>query len=675
MGLTARNIVINSGVTISSVNGAVTLKANQGGSPISGNFKGIRLDGAIIDSANGQITLSGRGGNSGTTQIGIELLTGSLVGANTTSTVSLNGTGGLGGGFDSGVSVNGNSKVTSNGGRVNVTGTTQSGGGLGNNIGVVVSTGGQIVAGGLGLTSVTGSGGATASTDNYGVYVFGAGVLSSSGGDLEVYALTGSPVAPAARFFLNAVVSTGGTGRLSLHCDTLDMDNSVTVKSGTLGTGNVEISVYTSGTKVDIGGFDISSSPKTLGLTDAELDRVFAGTVIIGADGSGTYPGAAPSRITVSSAIQHANDANFVVVTAQDIAVNANWTSTNGDLTFRANQQTSPTSGAFIGIEVNAATIASTTGDISFNGRGGNASTGQDGVRITGGAVVGSGTTGTITIQGTGGAGSGSQNVGVLINSGTVTSGGGNNVVIGTGGGGTTDNFGVWITGTGQINPGGSATVLVTGTGGTGSGASHYGVYLSSTSAKITSSGGSVSVIGQGGSASAIDLVGVDVNDGSISAEGAGTLTVQGIAGLGGSGSLAVNVHGSGQVSTKGTGSVTVIADSLAIQSTATIKAGASGNSTVTIRPYTAGTNINIGGADVLSGSKTLGITDAELDRVTAAKIIIGSDSSMSYPGVTTGTVSVSAAIQHSGDADFSVATARDIIFSSGARGKEMQQI
>src|SRR5262249_60370753 len=96
---------------------------------------------------------------------------------------------------------------------------------------------------------------------------------------------------------------------------------------------------------------------------------------------------------TASAAVQHAHDANFVVSTGRNIVVNSGtgWTSTAGNLSFSANQQATPTSGNFIGIDVNNATIGSSLGAITLQGRGGNDAGGsQFGVYLHGGAVVGS---------------------------------------------------------------------------------------------------------------------------------------------------------------------------------------------------------------------------------------------------------------------------------------------
>src|SRR5205823_3155716 len=94
-------------------------------------------------------------------------------------------------------------------------------------------------------------------------------------------------------------------------------------------------------------------------------------------------------------------------------------------------------------------------------------------------------------------------------------------------------------------------------------------------------------------------------------------------------------------------GGITLIGDSMNLGGNVTVSANSS--STVTLRQKANGTAINLGGADA---SGTLGLTDAELDRVTAGTISIGDANS--------GTLTVSALI------DRSVATVLNLTTASG---------
>ena len=239
------------------------------------------------------------------------------------------------------------------------------------------------------------------------------------------------------------------------------------------------------------------------------------------------------------------------------------------------------------------AKITSSGGDVVVTGGGGSGSgSNHYGVYLSSSAEIAAGGAGSTSVTGTAGSG-GDTNIGVVVQlNSRISSAGGNVSVIGTGGSGTLGDFGVSVTNSASITAGGSGSVTVVGTGSTGS--SDWGVQVNGTAAIITSSGGNVSVTGITNSASE-----------------------------------AIWMESNGTISSGGTGTMTIIADSLHIHnSSQTIKAGATGNSTVTIRPYTAGTKIDLGGADVLSGSpKTLGLTDAELDRVFANTLRIGDGS------------------------------------------------
>lgn len=352
------------------------------------------------------------------------------------------------------------------------------------------------------------------------------------------------------------------------------------------------------------------------------------------------------------------------------LASNSSLASVNGSISLQANQGGTATTGDFVGIQLNnnVSVLSSGAGNVTLQGRGGDSPLGQQvGVRLINAAVVQGGTSGTVIVQGTGGASSGSDNYGVEIqSSGTsskVASSGANVQVIGQGGGtgSSQANLGVYVLSSGEVSAGGSGTVQVTGTGGSVSGDSNLGVVLQSNGV-ITSSGGNVQVIGQGGgTASSNGNVGVSVQTvgARVTAGGLGTVTVQGTGGpSSGVGNIGVTVTGGGTITSSGgnvsvtgiegsgtsnsaisvggiTGSIStavgggaiiLVGNSINLGNADSIDAGAN---TVTLQPRTAGTLINLGGSDVLVGSpKTLGLTDPELDRITAGTIVIGDASS-----------------------------------------------
>lgn len=125
---TSRNIVFSSGASVSTFDGNLTLNANQQATPTSGNFRGINVNAAAIASASGSISLQGKGGTLNAQ--GIYLHDGAVVGSGTTGPVSVIGTGGASGGDDHGVLITGlNTRITSGGGNIAVTGQGGSGGG------------------------------------------------------------------------------------------------------------------------------------------------------------------------------------------------------------------------------------------------------------------------------------------------------------------------------------------------------------------------------------------------------------------------------------------------------------------------------------------------------------------------------------------------------------------
>ncbi|MEM1296398.1 MAG: filamentous hemagglutinin N-terminal domain-containing protein, partial [Verrucomicrobiota bacterium] len=92
----ARNILLNSGSSITTVNGSIALTSNPTGTA-SGQFSGIDLNGATIESTNGNITLNGHGGDSGTAlqpDVGVRLRNAAIVRSTGNGSISITGEGG-----------------------------------------------------------------------------------------------------------------------------------------------------------------------------------------------------------------------------------------------------------------------------------------------------------------------------------------------------------------------------------------------------------------------------------------------------------------------------------------------------------------------------------------------------------------------------------------------------
>ena len=347
------------------------------------------------------------------------------------------------------------------------------------------------------------------------------------------------------------------------------------------------------------------------------------------------------------------------------LASGSSVTTVDGNLLLSANQQAISTSGNFIGINVNGGLVqAAGTGTVTVLGKGGDDAAGyQSGVRISG-DIIG-GTTGLVTVTGQGGSltGTGNANVGVLVSGsgGSITSAGGNVQVTGTGGGAgsSTLNHGVDVSFGGLVSAGGSGMVVVAGTGGSvgGTAPNNYGVFVYQTNSVITSSGGAVSVTGIGGGSSGGNSIGVAVGIGGTITSGTNAaVTVIGTGGNGGGngnggvvlyGNVSKITSGGGDVQVTGItggsgvsagialqhtssittatngGTITLATDSLRIDATASVAASAS--SSVTIRQYTNGANIDLGGVD---SAGTLGVSDNELNTITAGTVMIGDTNS-----------------------------------------------
>ena len=114
----------------------------------------------------------------------------------------------------------------------------------------------------------------------------------------------------------NTDLVTTGTGSVSLTGDAMSIDSTASIN---VGLNTVMLIPLTSETAIDLGGDDRVG---TLGLTDAELDRITAGTVQVGDTNSGV--------ITVSTAITHANSSNFTLTSGSSVLFNPGSLSTGG---------------------------------------------------------------------------------------------------------------------------------------------------------------------------------------------------------------------------------------------------------------------------------------------------------------------------------------------------------
>jgi hypothetical protein len=250
----SKSIIIGAGTSFETVNGGITLEANQQALATAGTFSGIYVNGGVVRSTGtGLVRVIGKGGDSTGIQIGVRVRLGGLISGGTTGTTTVTGFGGLGtSDLNFGVEVgDANSTITSAGSNVIVTGTGGGAGPSGYNYGVAVNTDAQITAGGNGTVTVVGYGGnLTGSGGNNGgvaVYVTNARI-TSGGGNVSVTGTGGGGGAATDNYGVR--VRSGG------YIATVDAPVTVVGKGGNLaGTGGNNIGILVDQTDARISSF------------------------------------------------------------------------------------------------------------------------------------------------------------------------------------------------------------------------------------------------------------------------------------------------------------------------------------------------------------------------------------------------------------------------------------
>jgi hypothetical protein len=550
------------------------------------------------------------------------------------------------------------SKISSSGGNVSVTGT---GGGSGTadfNYGVIVFLAGQITAGGSGTVTVVGNGSTTATgVSNYGVFVFETdSKITSSGGKVTVTGTGGGSGTAAYNYgvfvFLGGqitadgsgtvtIVGNGGsapTGILNLGVYVLGIDTKITSSGGNVSVtgkgGGSGTAAYNYGVSVDFGGQITGGGNGTvtvIGTGGAAAGNNNLGVLV---DGAGTHITSSGGNVTVTGtgggSSVSASNVGILIESGGQITAGG-----SGKVTVVGNGGIAPTGARNHGVSVDGldSKISSSGGNVSVTGTGGGSgeSYRNYGIFAQSAGQITAGGNGTVTIVGNGGTastGDSYSNFGLYIvgSDSKITSSNGNVTVTGTGGGsgGGFSNVGIIIEFAGQITAGGSGNVTVAGNGGTTStGGFNYGVIIEWPDSKITSSGGNITVTGvEGGSPNSIGFV--SASDGLVTTIPNG-------------------------------GNITLIANSMSI--------GALGVSTpldnsVTLRPYTNGVQIDLGDStDPTSGP--LGLSDEELDNINTGTLYIGNTS--------TGNITVSADITRPASTVINLTTGGAINFNASA--------
>ncbi|MEI6143273.1 MAG: hypothetical protein WCP85_28605, partial [Mariniphaga sp.] len=591
--ITTTNIVFNSGSSLSTIDGNLTLDANTQLPYTTLAYNGIFLNNASIRTiGTGTAMVKGCTNSSSGSYHGIYILENSIISGGTSGCLTVQGWGSNNIGSSYGVSLFGSSftpTITSTGADVSVTGsafsTTGSSYGIslgsfsssslkglitsgvngnvtvtgfgslnstGNgNYGVMAGALPSITSGGSGLVKVTGWGGGTSTSgNNYGIIISNGAITSGENGSVEL-------------------IGNGGTG------STGTQNNGITINKSsiTCGTGNGTVKMTGTGGGKEASSYNYGISLSALGAT-----------ITAGGSGSVTVTGQGGTNVTGNN-----NYGILIAGTVQPYPIissnggNVNVSGTGGGINSATNY----------GVNISAGTITSDgLGEVTVSGQGGN-QTGTSGnsnygIYMSGDPYISQITSkgGNISVNGTGGGGSGStasnstNNYGISLTSYTsikaggngsinVTGKGGNNSTGGTGG----SNFGVNLSGysagkgTMISSTNGAVTVIGTGGGDGGSGALNYGVNLYS-GASITSegAGSTITVTGNGGSSNGHQNYGVYVTAGtspnfSNITSGGGNVSVNGTGG--GIGASATNYgvlcDTGGKIMAGGTGTVTVV--------------------------------------------------------------------------------------------------------------------
>ncbi|MDH4410746.1 MAG: filamentous hemagglutinin N-terminal domain-containing protein [Verrucomicrobiales bacterium] len=593
----ARSIVVGNGASISTTDGNLNLSANQqlspmggnvtefsveGGNlnfspnqemgPMGGNFTGVSVEGGTIQTLGGGIlNVAGRGGDFGESNVGVRVTAGGRITGGTSATQFVTGNGGLSDESGNiGVEVTGvGSGISTNGGNLLVKG---SGGGIGpisgSNSGVVIALGASITSGSGGGTTIEGTGGGGEGPNNKGIWVSSqsgpeAGSIVSGSDFLELVGIGGGSEGSTDNHGIeisgiDTLVSTTGARITLTATGGANTANALTV-SGKIFSGGEEIQLITDGAEIlseaiinsgsgmttirplsdnhaiDLGGGD----DKSLALTDAELNRVFAGTLQIGSAQSGTITVSEAisqgqnlslttgADVMINNAIMMAPDKNFTtnafgsitlatsnahlstsgtgeisLTTARNLSLadNTSITTTAGGITLSGNAA-GTTRGLFEGVSIgNGASVNSGTGTISITGRGGDGNeAGNHGIRLDSTSTIGSlGGHIFLTGQAGGSVGAPSSQEGLSVRGNLTTTGIGNITLHGTGGNATSGNFGVHLFDEVLVS---TVEGNISVTGLSGPGANSPGIQIDDfggTPTVITSTSGAISLSGNG---------------------------------------------------------------------------------------------------------------------------------------------------------------------------------
>jgi uncharacterized delta-60 repeat protein len=288
----SRWIHMASGSSLSTVDGDVTLIANPAATGVPAS--GVTVAGATISTTGwGNVALVGSGGNA--------------VGGNS---IGVNVTGGL---------------VTTAHGNISIHGTGGSTPSGGNSAGVLVDVGGIVAAGDNGTLDIVGIAGAGSSGNTGFIMGGGSTQVQTVDGDLTIIAaLTSGPNSWGIADF-GGDMRTTGVGNIRLISDTMNLAfGSVDAGANTVilrPANSTDLVGDDNGDAIDLGSTS-HTAPNTLELSDAELDRITAGSLVIGNGSSGT--------LVVSADVVRSSGTNMRLISAGDVVLNGGQIHTAG---------------------------------------------------------------------------------------------------------------------------------------------------------------------------------------------------------------------------------------------------------------------------------------------------------------------------------------------------------
>jgi hypothetical protein len=255
------------GTQVSTVNGALTISANQGATPASGGFAGITINDALVKATGvGTVLAQGRGGNNiaASNLDGILIENASTV-STTTGNLSLFGTGGqgIGGNFGVNISGAGSTVSSSGGGAIVINGTAGTGTGP-NNVAIVLGfggTAGQINAIGAPIT-----------LNGDSMVLDPSGIISATGANAVV---TLEPLTSGVN------INVGGANA-----------------AGVLGLTQAELNIITAAVALQIGGTTTGEIDVTAAITDVGTGW---STLVLSNNGPITEP--SPGSLTVTGGV------------------------------------------------------------------------------------------------------------------------------------------------------------------------------------------------------------------------------------------------------------------------------------------------------------------------------------------------------------------------------------